>query len=566
MSISVVSNTQGLLSALKAAQAGDTIQLNPGTYASVNIKGLSFDGLVTITSSSPGNLAVLSDLKVQDSKGLLFSNLEFYVDPASTASYSHRVTSSDNIHFTGLDVHGSLNGNPADDGDGLTINGSTNVSVRDSKFHDLENGLGIVGGANAIVANNVFHHLQADGFHGGGTPFLQVLSNKFSDFYPVSGDHPDAIQLWTQGVAVAATDVSIRDNVISRGAGNPVQGIFISDQVGTLPYERLSVTGNLVVGGRYHGINVSNARNADISHNTVTGYDDQLSWLRLDKVMGATVADNDVQRLTFNESSGIAELANKIIAPVSTGAIGFLNNLLSDLLGVTAPASANLPFAGEAGASDQVGIGGAGSDLLGKAVAGTRWLEGRGGDDTLNGGDRNDYLRGDDGADSILGGGGFDDINGNAGSDTARGGDGDDWVVGGRDNDQLHGEAGNDIIYGNLGDDTAYGGDGDDLMRGGQGDDYMEGGAGSDFMSGDKGSDVLVGGGGADTFNILAGAGIDRVMDFSAAGGDRVRVEGASYTVSQVGADTVVDLGNGDQMILVGVQQSGLATGWIFGA
>lgn len=41
---------------------------------------------------------------------------------------------------------------------------------------------------------------------------------------------------------------------------------------------------------------------------------------------------------------------------------------------------------------------------------------------------------------------------------------------------------------------------------------------------------------------------------------------GATYTVSQVGADTVIDMGAGNQMILVGVQMSTLTPGWIFGA
>jgi serralysin len=57
---------------------------------------------------------------------------------------------------------------------------------------------------------------------------------------------------------------------------------------------------------------------------------------------------------------------------------------------------------------------------------------------------------------------------------------------------------------------------------------------------------------------------VDRAADFNAAEGDRVVLDpGRSYTVSQVGADTVVDIGNGDQVILVGVQLSTLPTDWV---
>ncbi len=76
----------------------------------------------------------------------------------------------------------------------------------------------------------------------------------------------------------------------------------------------------------------------------------------------------------------------------------------------------------------------------------------------------------------------------------------------------------------------------------------------------------MSGGLGADTFTIFDGAGVDRVIDFSSAEGDRVRIEGGgTYTVTQQGADAVVTVGEA-QMTLVGVQASTLPAGWIFAA
>ena len=70
-----------------------------------------------------------------------------------------------------------------------------------------------------------------------------------------------------------------------------------------------------------------------------------------------------------------------------------------------------------------------------------------------------------------------------------------------------------------------------------------------------------------DSFHTFSGAGIDRVLDFHLSEGDRVMVDpGTVFTLIQVGADTVIDMGNGDQMILVGVQMSTLTGSWIFGA
>ena len=139
---------------------------------------------------------------------------------------------------------------------------------------------------------------------------------------------------------------------------------------------------------------------------------------------------------------------------------------------------------------------------------------------------------------------------------------------GGGDSDaSLVGSAGQNLVYGNLGNDTCDGGAGNDIVRGGQDNDSLTGGAGDDFVSGDKGDDTVSGGAGADIFHTFGDAGIDRVLDFSLAQGDRVQLDpGTQYTVSQVGADTVINMTGGGQMILVGVSMSTLTGSWIFGA
>jgi Ca2+-binding RTX toxin-like protein len=131
--------------------------------------------------------------------------------------------------------------------------------------------------------------------------------------------------------------------------------------------------------------------------------------------------------------------------------------------------------------------------------------------------------------------------------------------------DNIDGGDGIDIINGNQGNDSLIGGNGADVLRGGKDDDTIIAGAGNDFVSGDRGNDTVSGGAGADTFHTFSGAGVDRVTDFSRAEGDRVAVlTGSTYTVSQVGADVVIDLGGGTQMVLVNVQQSSLTGDWIF--
>jgi Ca2+-binding RTX toxin-like protein len=208
-----------------------------------------------------------------------------------------------------------------------------------------------------------------------------------------------------------------------------------------------------------------------------------------------------------------------------------------------------------------------GDDVL-RAGAGDTSIDGGAGNDTISGWSGGDVLRGGDGDDSVLGGSGFDDINGNKGADTLDGGAGGaDWLVGGQGNDLITAHAGGNILYGNLGNDTLDGGSGAEILRGGQGDDVIAGGAGDDWISGDRGADTLTGGAGADTFHSFAGAGYDLVTDFHAAEGDRVMLDpGTSYHLIQAGADLVIDMGDGEEMVLRNVQLATLPPGWIFGA
>ena len=210
-------------------------------------------------------------------------------------------------------------------------------------------------------------------------------------------------------------------------------------------------------------------------------------------------------------------------------------------------------------AADNSLSGGAGSDRI----------YGSTGNDIIEGGSAGvagNYLRGDEGNDSITGGNNFDDANGNMGNDTVATGDGDDFCVGGKDNDVLFGDEGNDFVYGNLGDDSCTGGGGNDTVRGGQGTDALSGGGGNDFVSGDRGDDTMTGGAGADIFHSSSDAGIDRILDFSLADGDRVLLDpGTAFTVMQVGGDTIVQMSNA-QVVLVGFSMSSLSAGTIFGA
>lgn len=86
---------------------------------------------------------------------------------------------------------------------------------------------------------------------------------------------------------------------------------------------------------------------------------------------------------------------------------------------------------------------------------------------------------------------------------------------------------------------------------------------GDDVLNGGAGNDSLEGGGGRDTFVFQQGTGSDTVLDFDTFvdTGDFIDVSDFNFAdgdaviaaAQQVGDDTVIDLGNGDQITLIGV-------------
>jgi Ca2+-binding RTX toxin-like protein len=132
-------------------------------------------------------------------------------------------------------------------------------------------------------------------------------------------------------------------------------------------------------------------------------------------------------------------------------------------------------------------------------------INGRGGDDTLQGGAGNDVLIGGGGADALNGGAGLDYASyaGAAAGLTARlqashlntgEAAGDSYVaveglIGSGFNDILIGNAIANTLVGGAGNDTLYGLAGNDTLSGQDGDDTLIGGAGADLLSGGNGAD-----------------------------------------------------------------------------
>jgi 2',3'-cyclic-nucleotide 2'-phosphodiesterase/3'-nucleotidase/5'-nucleotidase len=171
--------------------------------------------------------------------------------------------------------------------------------------------------------------------------------------------------------------------------------------------------------------------------------------------------------------------------------------------------------------------------------------------------------------DTVFAGAGNDIIDAatGGGGNQLYGGDGDDELFAGS-NDRLFGEAGNDILNAAVGSgkNRLYGGEGNDTLIGGTGDRLFAG-SGDDVLFAGQGDNLLNGGAGADQFWIAYNGlpnSVNAIADFQV-GIDIIGIGGLSkvnnfsdLTLTQNGADTLINVSNTDLAILRGIQATSL--------
>ena len=518
MTVVTVGSSQALSQALQFAADGDVIKLSPGVYSGLNFKGLSFSQGVTVTSADPKNPAVLTDLRLNNCDGLTFSSLD--LSNTRNVDLAFQVVASSNITLDHLDIHGTGTMAAALQARLMFIRNSTDVKVLNSEFSMGAHGLSVLNSNFVTVQDNYFHALRSDGVRGGGNSDLTIRGNVFTDFHPAPLDHPDAIQLWTRNTSQPVSNIIIESNVVLRGTGGPIQGVFLRDIGGTLPFTNVLIADNVVAGGRYNGIAVSGVRNGYIADNIVQGFSDQVSWIRTSNATGMVVQGNEASQYSGVLKAAVGQNGNASIASATDQGVGIINQWLSQHPTFISTWSANDPSVLSTlhwnGAPASAPAGGGSYPTLppvvtpppGSTPSGSAPPPTQGDDDAPR-------PRGDD---TALADGDVSDSVAAQHSD----GSAPDALEGASES----GDAGNTVPNGvnrtdhdgGRGDDTIVGDAGDNHIRGNRGDDALDGGAGDDVLEGGRGKDLLTGGAGADTFVFSAdhhnGDDIDEITDF----------------------------------------------------
>ena len=299
MSIFQVSTTAQLYSALSSARAGDEIKLASGTYSGVSLSGLNFSGAVSISSADATKPAVFTDLQIAQSSNLSFSNIAMTGVDSATSVFL--VNKSSAISFDHVEISGPKL-TDASSQFGLWIRDSSSVTVTNSEFHDLGNGAFVLNSTGVTIADSYFHDLRSDGIQSSASSNLAFNDNFFTDFHPATGDHPDAIQIFTSNKTVADHDITISGNLITRGEGGISQGIFVTDEVG-VPMVNVNISDNMVLGGMYNSIMIAGVASGSITNNTVAGLPDMDSWIRTVSSPTVTVTGNSATAYIVGSSS-----------------------------------------------------------------------------------------------------------------------------------------------------------------------------------------------------------------------------------------------------------------------
>lgn len=276
-----ISSPQMLQDAIHCAQKGDTVRLAPGVrFGSLKLSQPVAHGL-TITSADPSRPAILSALAAYNIDNLTVSHLDFTGIPSKGSQYVLLAMggagfTAENLRLTGDDDPTVQALNYA-----IMIRNMKGASVRKVKISNYRNGIALLNVSNLTLENNVISNIRIDGVSGGGVSAARIARNIIGNFHPAPGDHPDGIQLWSQNQDTSAENLMIESNLIYRGNGAVIQGVFVRDTEG-LPFKNVSIRNNLAVGTMYNGITIMGAENVIISGNAVVPLDPMPTWIRVE--------------------------------------------------------------------------------------------------------------------------------------------------------------------------------------------------------------------------------------------------------------------------------------------
>lgn len=225
---------------LKRAQPGDTVTLATGDYGAVAIRDMTFTPSLRIEASA----ARLGALTLRNAKGIEWAGGAISGPPSQY--FGVQMALSARVRLVGMTISGPRVG--------ISLTSSTDIDV----------------------IGNRLEGLRSDGINLAMVQRVNVIGNQCYDFRPIQpiydaagklvkdGDHADCIQGWSRLGSPPTSDLMITGNV----AVGQMQGITFFDP-GQGGYDRITIRGNDLNLGLWHGIAVYEGRGIVITGNRV---------------------------------------------------------------------------------------------------------------------------------------------------------------------------------------------------------------------------------------------------------------------------------------------------------
>lgn len=163
-------------------------------------------------------------------------------------------------------------------GFGLTVRGSSGVSVENSTFHTLARGATFDESTDIVFRGNEVTNIRSDGADFSQVQNVSIENNQFHNFSAPAGptDHRDMIQFWTRGTDAPSENISITGNVFNSGDESWTQSIFMRNEAvdsygagSEMFYQNVTISQNIIHNAHSHAITVGEAETLDISNNTL---------------------------------------------------------------------------------------------------------------------------------------------------------------------------------------------------------------------------------------------------------------------------------------------------------
>lgn len=312
-------------SVMASAAPGDIIELASGAYSEIRPPNKS--GVVTIRPAG-GATVTVADVDIEN-----VSNWAFTANGATQMTVGPvggvYLQNASNITID----HVNIIGDPATYQGGLfggiAYNAVTNLTVTNNIVRYWTNDVQGRKGVNITIASNDLSYTQSDVIHiGGDHSHLDIENNYIHDAGPNSGYllHQDAIQIFGSGAGSPLTYITIKNNIIVRGSGAPLQCIFTEGDSSTTQLQHVLIQGNLCMMGNWWGIGYSTESDLTITGNYTGGYTDAIDpgssqvmtpWIKGTTSNAVTITNNqtvggviDGGGNTNYSPSGSASLSN----------------------------------------------------------------------------------------------------------------------------------------------------------------------------------------------------------------------------------------------------------------